>query len=230
MVTRRGFLGGGFASLLALQYSELFEVAANGQVGSPSSQEMTVRQAMALRRTVRSFSPRMLREEQLMGLLWAAQGVTDTIRGLRAVPSAGALYPLEVFAFVGKGSVPGREGGIYRYRPEQTGLQRVGEGDRREDLARASLNQMWVAQAPVSLLISSVYGRTIKKYGERGVRYADIEAGCAAQNVFLMAEALGLAAGIVGAFDDDRVMALAGKDLDARPLLVMPIGYGAGAP
>ena len=86
---------------------------------------------------------------------------------------------------------------------------------------------MWIAQAPVSLVISAVYSRTKRKYGRRGIRYADIEAGCAAQNIFLMAVSLGLDAGIVGAFEDHKVRLLTGAGEESQPLLIMPIGYRA---
>jgi SagB-type dehydrogenase family enzyme len=227
MITRRRFIGGGFASLLAVQYSEIFERTGNGQVGKMVQDEMSVREAVASRRTVRNFSSRMLREDQLMGVFWAAQGITDSIRGLRAVPSAGALYPLEIYAFLGDRAVVGMGKGIYHYRPQQTDAETMGRKDLRQELARACLSQMWMAQAPVSLVISAVYARTMKKYGDRGIRYADIEAGCAAQNVFLVAISLGLEAGIVGAFDDDRVRDLTGAPPGTEPLLVMPIGYRA---
>ncbi len=228
MITRKRFLEGGLASLLALQYSEIFERAGNGQVGDMVRREMSVREAMSMRRTVRRFSSKILREDQLMSVLWAAQGVTDSIKGLRAVPSAGALYPLEIYAFLGDRAVVGMGKGVYHYRPQQTDAEIVGDEDFRQELARACLSQMWVAQAPLSLVISAVYGRTTRKYGKRGVRYADIEAGCAAQNVFLLAESLGLGAGIVGAFDDDRVRELTGGPPGTEPLLVMPIGYREG--
>ncbi len=227
MITRRNFLGGGFASLLAVQYSEILEKARNGRLGKQGLSELPVRKAIALRRTVRSFSPRMLSHEQLMGVLWAAQGITDSILGLRAVPSAGALYPLEVCAFIGDGTVVGMKSGVHRYRPRPIDMETVDDRDLRKELARACLSQMWVAQAPMSLVISAVYSRTTQKYGERGIMYADIEAGCAAQNVFLMAISLGLAAGIVGAFDDKAVHELTGVGTDCYPLLVMPIGYRA---
>jgi SagB-type dehydrogenase family enzyme len=162
-----------------------------------------------------------------MGVFWAAQVVTDSIRGLRAVPSAGALYPLEIYSFLGDRWVFVMEKGVYHYQPQQRDAVIVTKEDQRQDLARASLSQMWMAQAPVSLVISAVYARTTGKYGKRGIRYADIEAGCAAQNVFLVAISLGLEAGIVGAFDDDRVRKLTGAAADSHPLLVMPIGYRA---
>ena len=186
-----------------------------------------VGRVMSERRTVRRYMSKDITFEQLKALLWAAQGVTDKGRGFRTAPSAGALYPLEVFAFIGKGSVKGIDEGVYRLIPGTGNLEPTTGDDRREDLGAACLGQMWIAQAPTCLVISAVYGRTMRKYGERGVRYADIESGCAAQNVFLMAGALGLSAGIVGAFYDDKVKELTGTKEDARPLLVMPIGYQA---
>ena len=227
MMTRRRFLGGGFASLLAVQYSEFFERVGNGQVGGMVLDEMSVKKAIARRRTLRNFSSRILREDQLMGVFWAAQGITDSIRGLRAVPSAGALYPLEIYAFLGDRAVVGMGKGIYRYRPYQPDAMIVIEEDLRQELARACLSQMWIAQAPVSLVISAVYERSMKKYGDRGIRYSVIEAGCAAQSVFFVAESLGLGVGIVGAFDDDMVRELTGAEADFHPLLVMPVGYRA---
>lgn len=227
MITRKRFLEGGLASLLAVQYSEFFEAADYGKGESAAPKELPVREAIARRRTVRRFTDSVLSREQFMEVLWAAQGVTERVRGFRAVPSAGALYPLEIFAFLGAMSVDGLEEGIYRYRPDEEDLLQEGGADRRGDLARTCLSQMWVAQAPVSLVISAVYPRATSKYGQRGIRYAIIEAGCAAQNVFLVAESLGLGVGIVGAFDDERVRELTGAATDANPLLVMPVGYRA---
>ena len=227
MITRKQFLEGGLASLLALQYSEIFERSDQGTGGSGARKELSVREAIARRRTVRGFSGKALDREQFMDVLWAAQGITDKTRGLRAVPSAGALYPLEVFGFLGPMSVSGMKEGVYRYRPHEKDLLKVVDGDLREELARACLSQMWIAQAPVSLVICAVYARTTKKYGERGVAYALIESGCAAQSVFLMAGSLGLGAGIVGAFEDVSVHRLTGAADECYPLLVMPVGYRA---
>ncbi|UCG39336.1 MAG: SagB/ThcOx family dehydrogenase [bacterium] len=227
MITRRGFLGGGAAGILALHLSELHSWTGTGQTPFPEGDGLSVREAMARRRTVRQFSDRMLREEQLMGVLWAAQGITDRSRGFRTTPSAGALYPLETFALLGPKAVAGLAQGVYSYQPRTTVIERIGDEDSRIPLAEACLGQTWLAGAPVCLVISAVYGRTTAKYGERGVRYVAIEAGCAAQNVFLLAESMGLSAGIVGAFEDGKVKDLVGDATAADPLLVMPVGYRA---
>lgn len=223
MFTRRQFLENGVLSLLAVQVADLTDTGGGGAGSKIFGGE--VGRAMSKRRTVRRYSPREITSEQLMSVLWAAQGVTDDLRGFRTAPSAGALYPLEIFTFTGDGTVKGVKAGVHRFRPGSGKLEPVGGEDRRRELGGACLNQMWVARAPACLVISAVYERTMGKYGERGIRYADIESGCAAQNVFLMAEALGLATGIVGAFFDDKVKELTRTREDARPLLVMPVGY-----
>ena len=114
---------------------------------------------------------------------------------------------------------------VYHYQPGNHAVEGKAEGDQRENLARACYSQMWMARAPVSLVIAAEYRRITGKYGERGVRYALMEAGHAAQNVFLQAEALGLGAGIVGAFEDQVVIRALNLPPSHEPLLVMPVGY-----
>lgn len=92
-------------------------------------------------------------------------------------------------------------------------------------MAEASLSQKWMARAPLNLMITAEYSRICGRYGERGVRYAMIEAGHIGQNIFLQAEALGLGAGIVGAFQDERVIKTIKIPSNHEPLLIMPVGY-----
>ncbi len=101
----------------------------------------------------------------------------------------------------------------------------VTKGDRRKEIASVALYQMWMAKAPVIFLITAEYQRITGKYGERGIRYALIEVGHVGQNLFLQAEALGLGAGIVGAFYDLEVSKVAGLPPKHEPLLIMPVGY-----
>jgi SagB-type dehydrogenase family enzyme len=99
------------------------------------------------------------------------------------------------------------------------------EGDLRNDLARAVLSQMWMARAPLNMVISSEYSRIMSKYGTRSVIYAMIEAGHVGQNIFLQAEALGLRTGKVGAFHDNDVIRVMKITRSHEPLLIMPVGY-----
>lgn len=189
-----------------------------------TSGTMTVEQAIKGRRTVRTFDRKVLPMEALSQLLWAAQGITEDRGFRRAAASAGALYPMDIYAVVGQSSVTGIAAGVYHYDTEGHKLSAVVSEDLREGIARASLSQMWMARAPVSMVITAEYRRITGKYGERGVRYAMIEAGHIAQNLFLQAEALGLKAGIVGAFHDTELTKILHLPRSHETLLVMPVG------
>ena len=158
-------------------------------------------------------------------LLWAAYGITDNREFMRAVPSGGALYPVDIYAVLGKAGVDNVEEGLYHYEPRGHSVTQMVRGDLRKELARASLSQMWMAEAPVNLVISAEYSRISVKYGQRGIRYALMEAGHIGQNIFLQAEALELGAGIVGAFDDERVTGILTLPQNHEPLLILPVGY-----
>jgi SagB-type dehydrogenase family enzyme len=186
------------------------------------SLEKTVHQ----RRTIRSFESKNLTLRQLSQLLWAAQGITEAGGFKRAAPSAGALYPMDVYGAVGKGCIEKLEPSVFHYEPGTHSISLVKQGDIRIDIARASLQQMWMADAPMTLVITAEYSRIMSKYGQRGVRYAMIEAGHIGQNIFLQAQALALEAGIVGAFEDHTIIRVMGIKSTHEPLLIMPVGYG----
>jgi SagB-type dehydrogenase family enzyme len=187
--------------------------------------EVSLETTIKSRRTVRSFASTPLTLGQLAQLFWAAQGITEDRGYKRAAPSGGALYPMDIYGVVGVNCVEGIKAGIWHYQPRDHSVSLVSEGDLRSEVARASLSQMWMANAPVSFVITSEYKRITGKYGRRGVRYAMIEAGHVGQNIFLQSEALGLGAGIVGAFDDRDVVSTLKIPQSHEPLLIMPVGY-----
>jgi SagB-type dehydrogenase family enzyme len=178
-----------------------------------------------MRRSIREFAPGALALAEVGQLLWAAQGITDSV-GLRTAPSAGALYPLEVC--LAAGEVSALTPGLYRYDPNRHILAKTEDGDRRTELANAALGQAWIAAAAAILVLAAVYRRTTDKYGARGERYVHIEIGHAAQNIYLQALALGLGTTEVGAFDDRAVKAVLGLPGDQNPLAIMPIGRIGG--
>ncbi len=183
--------------------------------------DTSVEKALLERRSIRDYNQEPLTLEQLGQLFWAAQGVTDS-DGKRTAPSAGALYPLEVYAVVG--NVDGVAPGVYRYRPETHTMVKVLDGDCRKALCRAALNQESISQGAVDIVIAAVYERTTGKYGERGIRYVYLEAGHAAQNIYLQAVARGLGTVTIGAFDDDGVKKVLNLSDDEEPLYIMPVG------
>jgi SagB-type dehydrogenase family enzyme len=173
------------------------------------------------RRSIRDYSDAPLSLDEVSQLLWAAQGVTDP-DGRRTAPSAGALYPLEVYLVAG--NVTSLDAGVYHYRPHDHTIARHSEGDMRVRLARAALRQECVRDGAAVLVFTAVYARTKGKYGERGARYVHMEAGHAAQNVCLQATALGLGAVPVGAFEDDAVRKTLKLPSAERVLYLVPVG------
>jgi len=117
--------------------------------------------------------------------------------------------------------------GVYHYIPSDHSIQKVADGDRRRDIAIASLGQMWMASAPVQFVVTAEYSRITIKYGDRGVRYALIEIGHIGQNIFLQCQSVGLAAGIVGAFNDREVVRVLGIETDHEPIIIFPVGWQA---
>ena len=216
----------GVATLMVLASS----VGHTGDLSLPSPSRkgtVSVEEALSSRRTHRSFQRRALTLKQFSQMVWAAYGVTAVAPGhqLKTAPSAGATYPIDIYAVVGEGGVESVAPGVYHYRPESHSVRPVSSGDLRTHVAAACLRQMWMAPAPLFIVITGDYARCIAKYGPRGVIYTHIEAGHVGQNVFLQAEALFLKAGIVGAFEKEDL----GKALHIpaahEPLLVMPVGY-----
>ena len=187
------------------------------------SLEKTIEQ----RRTIRSFEHKPIAFQQLSQILWAAQGITGFSGFGRAAPSAGALYPLDVYAVIGKKSVEDLDSAVYHYNPRGHSIRKITDGDRRRDLAIASLRQMWMAGAPVLFVITAEYDRITIKYGNRGIRYAHMEVGHVGQNIFLQCQTLGLSAGIVGAFHDRDVAKILRVNKNHEPLIIIPVGWQA---
>ncbi len=192
----------------------------NMKLPKPKSTSSTsVEQALSDRRSARDYSGDSLTLEEISQLLWAVQGVTSEWGG-RTAPSAGALYPLEIYLAAGK--VKGLDTGLYHYDPGKHVVTPKKKGDLRLKLTEASLHQEEIKRAPATIIISAVYKRTMVKYGERGVRYVHMEVGSAGENIYLQAESLGLGTVFIGAFDDDQVKETLG--IEEEPLAIMPVG------
>lgn len=178
---------------------------------------LTLEETLVQRRSIREFSDKLLTLDDLSQLLWAAQGITNQA-GHRTSPSAGALYPLEVYAVI--------PDGVYHYEPHGHKMKLHMPGDVRSDLCEAALSQDAVLNAPVVIVIAGVYARTAQKYGEeRSLRYVHLEAGHAAQNILLQAVALKLGAVPIGAFYDDDVTVVLHLPSNQSPLYLIPIGH-----
>ena len=178
--------------------------------------DVSLEEALRLRRSVRDYAATDLTRQELSQLLWATQGITGE-RGGRTAPSAGGLYPLEVYAVTSDG--------VFRYLPDGHRVQHHLAGDLRVRLAAAALDQEAVAEAPVVVVIAAVYARTEGKYGTRAERYVQLEAGHAAQNLLLQAVAMDLGAVPIGAFYDAEVQEVLALPADHQPLYLIPVGH-----
>lgn len=188
---------------------------------------MSLEEAIARRRSIRDFAPEPISQSQLSQILWAAQGISDAGGRYRTVPSAGATYPLEIFVVCGRNGITGIDDGIYHYNIDSHSLTRHYKGDVRVELAGAALDQEFIYEAPVDIVICAVYERTTGRYGSRGERHIHMEVGHAGQNIYLQATALGLATVAIGAFYDEQVREVLRLDKQYKPLYIMPVGKPA---
>jgi SagB-type dehydrogenase family enzyme len=187
------------------------------QAGSSLSLERCI----ARRRSVRYFRNYSLTLNEVGQLLWAAQGLTGSDGG-RAVASAGALYPLEVYVLTCNAAA--FPAGVYHYLTDRHELDLAAPEFDSGALIHATLGQDWIATASVCFCIAAVFERTTAKYANRGHAYVYLEAGLAAESLILQAVALGLATTMVGAFSDDdvgRVFCLKANEI---PLCLVPVG------
>jgi SagB-type dehydrogenase family enzyme len=178
--------------------------------------EMSLEETLAQRRSVRSFTEEELTLEEISQLLWAAQGIT-ALWGGRTAPSAGALYPLEVYV-----ATPN---GLYHYVPQEHKVIVVSQEDLRLKIWEVALEQDAIREAPAVFVITAVYERTAQKYGGRAERYVKLEAGHACQNILLQAVAMDLGAVPIGAFYDDQIQATLSLPPDHEPLYLIPVGH-----
>ncbi|MBW2589728.1 MAG: SagB/ThcOx family dehydrogenase [Deltaproteobacteria bacterium] len=183
--------------------------------------DVSLEESLIKRRSVRDYTGELLSLEEVSQLLWAAQGTTSD-RGFRTAPSAGALYPLEVYVIVG--DVQDLAVGIYLYKPKKHEVVMIADKDVRQQLAGAALGQSSVKNGAIDLVFTAVYQRTTVKYGDRGIKYVHMEIGHAAQNVCLQATAMELGVVTIGAFNDQKVSRILNLPKDEEPLYIIPVG------
>lgn len=178
---------------------------------------ISLEQAIGDRESIRSYKKQALSLEQIGQLLWAGQGLRGAL-GQRTVPSAGALYPLEIYLVI--------EEGVYHYIPKGHRMEPHVEGDMRSSLSNAALGQECISQAPITFVLTAVFSRLETKYGEkRSPQYIYLEAGHAAQNILLQAAALGLDGVPVGAFYEEQVSKILQLQREHYPLYLIPLGF-----
>jgi SagB-type dehydrogenase family enzyme len=162
-------------------------------------------QCLKRRRSQRDYVEHAITQEELAGLLWASQGITEVRQNFafRAAPSAGALYPVETYVAVHR--VEEVPPGIWHFQIPDFSLELVAPGDFRRSLVLASLNQQFLGTAAAVFIWTGILGRSLWKYRQRAVRYLFLDAGHICGNLHLAATALGLGCCPVAAFFDEEV-------------------------
>ena len=208
--------------ILALGANQAFSKSVIKTLKLPNpktSGAVSLEESIDLRRSERSYKANDLSLPQLAQLLWSAQGITDPDWGLRAAPSAGAIYPLEIYII--------KASGIFHYVPKDNKIEQLSREDRRSALAQAALGQNFINEAPVTFVIAANFQKVRQKYGGRTERYVYMEAGHAAENLHLQAVAMELGSVAVGAFWDDIAKKVCELPDELHPIYLIPVGYVA---
>jgi len=181
--------------------------------------EVSLEKAINQRNSVRQYSSQEISLKDLSQILWAANGLNQ--KGSRTAPSAGALYPIELYVV---GKCENYPAGIYHYQPDQHILEKIKEGDFLSKLSEIGLGQKWISQAPLNIVLTGVVSRTTEKYGDRAAQYVALEAGHVGQNIYLQAGALNLGTVSVGALYDDQMSDFLNFEESQKAYYIFPIG------
>jgi SagB-type dehydrogenase family enzyme len=190
---------------------------------------VSVEKALATRTTARSYSSTPLTLAQVSQVLWAGNGniPADAISSAtkKVIPSARKTYPIELYLVCGEGTVLQLSAGVYHYDPDRHALQKIMDGDQRKPMSSACKGQSWIAQAPVSVVVGSVFKRADATSGpERGINFGVMEAGNANQNMLLQARALGFETNTVGGVRDAELSSALNLPPDVRPVVLVTVG------
>jgi SagB-type dehydrogenase family enzyme len=177
--------------------------------------KVSVEKALKERRSVRAYKTEPVSMNDIAQILWAAQGITDPAKGLRAAPSPKSVYLIEVYLVAG--NVTGLPPGLYKYQPAKHELTRMAEGDMKEKLFAAA-NQVPIKNAPAALVIAGYPKKSVNP----GWMY--LETGHASENVYLQAGALGLGTVAMAGFKADEVKKALSLPDDEQPIYIMPLG------
>lgn len=198
--------------------------------------ETSLEQTLKNRRSIRSYKKDPLLKSDIAQIMWAAQGITKKIEnppniwpdkydwrcGFRTAPSAGALYPLEIYVVAC--NVKDLPAGVYKYIAQDHSLIQMIKGDKRDELSDAAYKQKCIRKGAAVVVIVGVYERTSIKYGDRAKQYVHIEVGHVGQNIFLQSVSLGIGTVMVGAFKDKEVQKVLNLPENEIPFAIIPLG------
>jgi SagB-type dehydrogenase family enzyme len=177
-------------------------------------------EAILNRKSDRSFSPQALTLDTLSAMLKYSCGITGSGDGWsrRANPSGGARYPLEIYPIIFN-DIQGIRAGCYHYNIKEHALDTLSERAFSPNDIMKLATYPWVKEASALIVITAIFWRTQVKYGERGYRYAMLEAGHVGQNIYLTGTALGIKCSGLGGTLDTKIESLLELDGFAESLV-----------
>lgn len=178
----------------------------------PKDNNFTLLNAIKKRKSIRDYKDEPLDLQEISNLLYSAS----------KIPSAGALYPLRFYLYSKK--INGLALGLYYYDFENHILIKIFDNDITNQLTKACLNQSSIKKSAAIIIITSINKITTRRYGDRGIRYINMEAGHSSQNIYLMATSLNIGTVAIGAFFDEEVKKILKLSEDENPLYLMPLG------
>ena len=180
-----------------------------------------LRDLLSKRKSYRKFSGKPIRPDQLSEILYYSAGLVRESEGKfhRPYPSAGGKYPIEIYPLVLSGS--DLEPGLYHYSPTEHALDILLPSLDKKEVSSIWMSQRWFRKSSIILIMTAVYRRTTDKYGEKGLPFPFIEAGHIGQNIYLLAQSLGIGCCAIGQFKEKQLCKL----LDINPFEEYPIYY-----
>lgn len=174
--------------------------------------------AINMRRSVQQFADTSLSFAQIGQLVWAGQGITDKQQGLRAAPSEGGLYPIELYLVTPEG--------LFVYNPEGHSLKQISSLDLRKQLSIAASGLGQVEDAACDIVIAGSVRKIAPRYGSnKAQKFMMLEAGQVAGNIQLQAVSLGLASMPVGDFETRNVARVCELPAEIEPLFIVCVGH-----
>lgn len=181
----------------------------------PMQEYKNIIDCICKRRTIRDYKGNGIVDlATLSTLLTKSYGISQNVKvdvngkvkqlGLRCVPSAGALYPLEIYIALYKSTI---DSGIYHYRVDNNSIEKINEVVSCEKMEQmiGSAHVLDMKNISMVVFITVLPYRYIQKYGDRGYRFAQQEIGAVVQNLSLLSTSLGWGTCVLGGFLDDEI-------------------------
>lgn len=204
------------------------------ELPKPKPLTVPLENALINRTTTNNMIPCVLTLEDVATLLHYSYGITRQNRNahfprfLRVVPSAGGLYPLEIFFYSSK--IKEHAKGIYHYNPVSNNLRLLKVEDNVDIISESLVQKNIAYESSLIIFITAIFKKSTFKYSNRGYRFILLEAGHVAQNINIVSSGLGLGCINVGGFFDHKIDAI--LELDGilhSTIYVVAIGKGNGA-